>query len=124
MANWSRDWNQFFNTSKFIHLSFNAKFPTSYFIDDTIIKTSSTHHDLGVILSTDLSWKNHYNHISAKAYRTLGLLRRTFSHSVDIPTKKALYLALVRSQLLYCSPLWHPYLICDISTNAGQPNLF
>ena len=115
MANWSRDWNQFFNTSKFIHLSFNTKFPTSYFIDDTIIKTSSTHRDLGVILSTDLSWKNHYNHISAKAYRTLGLLRRTFSHSVDIPTKKTLYLALVRSQLLYCSPLWHPYLICDIS---------
>ena len=45
MANWSRDWNQFFNTSKFIHLSFNTKFPTSYFIDDTIIKTSSTHHE-------------------------------------------------------------------------------
>ena len=81
MANLSRDWNQFFNTSKFIHLSFNTKFPTSYFIDDTIIK-ASTHRDLGVILSTDLSRKNCYNHISAKAYRTLGLLRHTFSHSV------------------------------------------
>ena len=53
MANWSRDWNQYFNTSKFIHLSFNTKFPTSYFI----IITSSTHRDLGVILSTDFSWK-------------------------------------------------------------------
>jgi len=75
--------------------------------------SSNAHCDLGIILST---WKDHYNHISSKAYRTLGLLRRTFSRSINISTKWTLYLALVRSQLLYCSPLWHPSLIQDIST--------
>ena len=44
------------------------------------------------------------------------MLRCTFSHTIDIASKKTLYLSLVRSQLIYCSPLWHPYLICDISS--------
>ena len=74
--------------------------------------SSNTHRDL---LSTDLSWSNHHHHISSKAYRTLGLLRRTFGHSINTTTKRTLYIALVRFQLLHCSPLWHPYLIQDIS---------
>ena len=83
MAIWSRDWNPFFNTNKFIHLSFNSKFPTSYFVGNSIIQTSISHRDLGIIIPTNSSWKDHYNHIIAKAYRTLGLLRQTFSHSID-----------------------------------------
>jgi len=43
MANWSSDWNISFNTSKFMHLSFNANFYTSYLIDNSTIKTSNTH---------------------------------------------------------------------------------
>lgn len=44
----------------------------------------------------------------------LGLLRRTF-HSVSCSSaKRSLYLLYVRSQLLYCSPLWRPHLITDI----------
>ena len=115
LFDWSQDSNLSFNTKKFIHLSFNTKFPNSYNIDDSSIISSNTHRDLGIILSTDLSWRNHYHHISSKAYRTLGLLRRTFRHSINTTTKRTLYIALVRSQLLYCSPLWHPYLIQDIS---------
>ena len=52
---------------------------------------------------------------NSQGLRTLSLLRRTFSHSIDTSTKKVLYLALVRSQLLYCSPIWHSNLICDIT---------
>lgn len=115
LSDWSRHWNLSFNFSKFIHLSFNLKFPTTYFINDNAITANNTHRDLGIILSTDLSWRHHYSHISAKAYKTLGLLRRAFSHAANTLTKKSLYLALVRSQLLYCSPLWHPYHLNDIT---------
>ena len=52
---------------------------------------------------------------NSQGLRTLSLLRRTFSHSIDTSTKKVLYLALVRLQLLYCSPIWHSNLICDIT---------
>ena len=41
------------------------------------------------------------------------LLRRT-SNCPSVPARKHLYLALVRSYLVYCSPLWRPYLIKDI----------
>ena len=54
---------------------------------------------IGVLLCDDLSWTSHYNSISAKAYRQLGLIRRTLSSSVSVRAKKLLYLTLVRSQL-------------------------
>ena len=86
-------------------------------------------HYLGIILSTNLSWRDRYIHISAKAYKTLSLLRHTFCYTVNILTKKSLYLSLVRSQLTYCSPLWHPYQINDITLleriqHQAQPNTF
>ena len=42
-------------------------------------------------------------------------LGRAFSSTRLIQTKEQLYIALIRSQLLYCSPIWHPHLIQDIS---------
>ena len=44
----------------------------------------------------------------------LGLLRRIFSSQVSVSARCSLYISLVRSKLLYCSPLWHPYLLMDI----------
>ena len=44
----------------------------------------------------------------------LGLLRRSFKNTTSTPQKKLLYISLVRSQLMYCSPLWRPYLSKDI----------
>ena len=44
----------------------------------------------------------------------LELLHRTFSKSLSISAKNLLYISLVRSQLIYGSPIWRPYLIKDI----------
>jgi len=66
-------------------------------------------------MSSDLPWSNHYNMICLKAYISLGLLKRTFGRFGTIEARRSLYLALVRSQLTYCSQLWNPYLIKDIS---------
>ena len=53
--------------------------------------------------------------ILSKAYKTLDLVRRTFSSSIPPLTKVKLYVSLIRSQLMYCSPIWHPYLVKDIN---------
>ena len=61
----------------------------------------NTYKDLGIIISSDLSFNEHYRYITAQAFRVLGLLRRTFSESMNIREKKVLYISLVRSQLLF-----------------------
>ena len=70
--------------------------------------------DLGVILSFDMQWRPHYTLITQRAYKMLGLTRRTFHLVIDVCAKHRLYLSLIRSHLLYCSPLWRPQLLLDI----------
>ena len=64
---------------------------------------------LEFLISSDLSWSNLQSHlkITSKAYKYyIGPLRRTFATSNNITVKKKLYIALVRSQLLYGSQIW------------------
>ena len=68
------------------------------------------------MMTSDTSWSNHIALISSKAYKKLGLLRRTFCSTNSIWAKKSLYLSLVRSQLVYCSQIWRPSLLKDIIT--------
>ena len=114
-CNWSITSDLFFNESKFFHLRFYYKTTTdlpTYTINRTLIKSVLQHKDLGVTFSSDFNWSAHYNILTTKAYKTLGLIRRTFKN-ISINAKKQLYIALVRSQLLYCSQLWRPQLIKD-----------
>ena len=36
---------------------------------------ASSHKDLGIILTSDLSWNEQYGHIAATAYKHLGLIK-------------------------------------------------
>ena len=109
--------NLSFNDKKVFHLRFNNNCDSSnstYFLKDQPITSYSSQRDLGILLSDNLSWSNHYSIIVSKALKILGLLRRSFSTSTPVRVKRLLYLTLVRSQLLYCSILWRPRLIRDI----------
>jgi len=46
--------------------------------------------------------------------KKLGLLCRALSLSNNSSTKRLLYISLVRSQLVYCSPVWRPHHMKDI----------
>ena len=99
IENWSKSWKLHFNESKFVKLSINVTsnhLPTKYTIGSTVICEKPCHKDLGITISTDLSWTNHYNRISKAAYKTLNLLQRSISKEAPISTKKLLYLSLVR----------------------------
>ena len=101
---WSKQWNMTFNESKCIHLCFLSKPnptapPSSYLTNNS---TSNSHKDLGVIMSNDLSWTEHYHLIISKAYRLIGIIRCTFTSNCVI-TNKQLYLSLIQSQFTYCS---------------------
>ena len=116
LHDWSTMWNLKFQGKKCVHVRFSTSShaPVSYRLDDHVIESRSTHRDLGVTLCHDLSWDHHCDVISAKAYRCLGLLRRTFCSANCISTKKELYLTLVCSKVMYCSQLWCPHKLKDV----------
>ena len=118
LLSWSVEWLLRFNDSKCIHMRFCSSKPShdsSFNMSGTLITTSTSHKDLGIVLQENLKFDAHYEKISAKAYRKLGLLKRSFSASNSVSTKKQLYLSLVRSQLTYGSQVWRPMFIKHIT---------
>ena len=115
---WSHTWNLPFNENKFRFLQFSANaskdpHPHPYSIKGHNITPSTSHKDLGILFTNTLNWVEHCNLMTSRAYRQLGLLRRTFP-SPNISARKKLYLSLIRSKLTYCSPVWRPSLIKHI----------
>ena len=88
LYNWSVVNNLSFNLNKFVHISFKHKHLATYHINDVLISPNGSHRDL------------HYQHILAKAYKTLGLIRHTLKTYGSIQTKKVLYMSLICFKLL------------------------
>ena len=63
---------------------------------------------LGITSTDDLEWGQHVAEISSKATKTLGFLRRNLAVATR-HTKEVAYHTLVRPQLEYAAPIWHPY---------------
>ena len=91
-----------------------SPFLYNYHLNEFKIVVNDQCKDLGVITSSDLNWRNHYNHIMSKAYNMLALLCQVFSSVTCVSSKRLLYVSLVHCHLMYCSPLWRPQFIVDI----------
>ena len=118
-SDWSEKWKLHFNSNKCVLLRFCSKLPRVsyvYTISNMPIKCFDHHQDLGITMSANcnLQWSEHIKCISSRAYRFLGLIRRSFSMGLDPISKRALYISLVHSQLTYCSQIWRPHLLKDI----------
>ena len=65
----------------------------TYTINHPRVSSTNHHKDLGVIMTSNLSWSRHHHLIITRAYRSLGLIRRSFSTTIPpTPNSSFLYL--------------------------------
>ena len=79
--------------------------------------------DLGITVSSDLSWTPHISSIVSRARSTTAWVLSVFK-TRDAPVMMTLYKSLVRSILEYCCPLWNPSKITDIQLLEGVQRTF
>ena len=68
---------------------------------------------LGILISTDLSWKRHIEGICVKVKKLVGTLYRKFSLYPNPYTMARLYVSQIRPHLEYGAQVCHPHLATD-----------
>ena len=72
---------------------------------------------LGITITDNFDWGQHVSEISCKATKTMSFLRRNLALAPR-HTKEVAYQTLVRPQLEYTAPIWHPYHETQIAQKA------
>ncbi|XP_058449397.1 uncharacterized protein LOC131429340 [Malaya genurostris] len=80
-----------------------------YTIFGEFLERVSIVRDLGVVLDSQLSFRDHYSHIIAQANRNLGFIFKIAKEFSDPYCLRSLYFTLVRSVLEASSVIWCPY---------------
>ena len=79
------------------------------------LEVVTSEKDLGVIVTTNFSQNEQCLELYNKCCSKLGLVKRTCNFTRNTRQKRALYLAMVRSQLNHCCVVWRP--TCDTLIN-------
>ncbi|MDD9361362.1 MAG: reverse transcriptase family protein, partial [Anaplasma sp.] len=111
ISDWCDTWLMKINTSETKAITFTTQrhpTPHTYLIRNDPIENVILFKYLGVHLSSDLTWNTHIQHITKKAMKTLGFLKRTLFQA-NPETKLVAYSTLVRSQLEYASIICNPH---------------
>ena len=116
MSEWTNLWQLSFNLDKCVVMRITHhkdKSIPEYYLSDKKLKVANEFKDLGVIVSSDLSWSNQVASTVKKANRIVGLIKRTIGFS-STSIFSTLYKSLVRPVLEYAAPVWSPYLVKDV----------
>ena len=105
---WATDWQVKFNAKKCGVMSLTHKKDKtehSYYLSNTLLKSVNSYKDLGINISSDLTWSYRVDLtvIKQKASRILGLLKRKVGCNNMVIMEYAL-------------PVWAPYILKDNST--------
>ena len=79
--------------------------------------------DLGVMVSSDLTWSGHIGSMVSNARSKLSWVFSVF-RTRDRAVMTTLYKSLVRSLLEYCCPLWNPSKVAEIQLIEGVQRTF
>jgi len=115
LADWASCWSMSFNRSKCTIITISRSISPLhkfYTLCGVVLQHVTEARYLGVLLSDDLQWSKHVQHITGKANSMLGLLHRNLHHCPE-KMRELAYISLVRSRLEYCAAVWDPHKITD-----------
>jgi hypothetical protein len=114
---WSEESEMSLNVNKCFAVSFGrSELPRTYTIEGQPIPSETMFSDLGVTVSSPISFKPHIEHIIAKSFKKLAIINKVFKTKNQFTIIK-LYKSFIRPSLEYASIIWSPYtqyLIDDI----------
>ena len=99
--------------AKFYVWRTNETSPPEYSMG-TSLKDFKCVKDLGIMVSSDLSWSEHVNVTVNKANKLLGLVHRAVGSSNPGAFSTLQYKSLMRPVLEYAAPAWNLYLAKDV----------
>ena len=108
---WCATWKLKLNVTKCKILTFTNKKRYKvydYKLDGTNLERVKHMRDLGVILSSDLSYNRHVNYVLPKAYKLPGFIKRNCLKDMKPQTLRRMYVSLVRPQVDYATVIWNP----------------
>jgi hypothetical protein len=109
ITEWTSNCGMALNVSKCFYATFGTSFTSrSYSIGSSPITAKTPFQDLGITVSSPLSFNKHIDIIVAKAYSRLGLIHKAF-HTKSRKSILRLFKAYVRPILEYSSIVWNPY---------------
>ena len=110
LEDWSNLWKLKFNSNKckVLRMSRVLKHDSVYRMNDEILENVTSFNDLVVLITKDLDWQAHIHKKVSKANSVFAFIKRTYGYTASLKSKRAVYLALIRSSLLYCSVVWYP----------------
>lgn len=111
LTEWCNTWQMEINISKTKHVQFASTIrqnANQYKIRGANIGSVSSIKYLGVLFTSNLNWNAHIEHVTSKACKKLGYLKRRL-HVANTDTRLRAYISLIRPSLEYASIIWHPH---------------
>ena len=115
LALWSKTWQLPFNEKKCKIIHYGKKNPNHiYQMNNENLESVTEEKDLGVTFDRELKFRAHIRNIVSRANSRVGIIKRSFETLTE-ENFKILYKSQVRPILDYCSDIWYPSYIKDMS---------
>ena len=107
--NWSNQWQLLFNAEKCraLHIGGSSE-GQPYYMGGCQLERTALEKDLGVLVDSELKFREQAAAAVLKATRILSVIRRSFE-TINEETLPALFKTLVRPHLEYCNTIWGPF---------------
>ena len=104
ISRWAKQWLVTFNPDKSEAILFSRKYNKPYhppvLMDQTQIIEVMSHKHLGIILTNDCNWHEHIEHIKAKAWNRINVMRK-LKFKLDRKSLQTMYFSFIRPVLEY-----------------------